>query len=297
MYLLQPRIELVIAPNQFVDILKVHVPHSSVTTKSASSSDAFAIYNNVTPPDGLISLRFRLLYFIISRRSEEAQVCPCLQSLSLFSPPLLLVERRMEEKGQYAQNFKEYKRGYVVLICDKKHNVLFTDTECLILSPEFKIVDENLVLLRAPRKNDVYSLNLKDIIPSGGGAIWSEVYLLRHSNMIIYVWLVEMGFNNKASCKKLEERTVREPLDLLYMDLFGPVSIASLNRKKYCLVGSFEGKFEGKSEEGLFVGLIPLSHKVLEYTLESSSKSTRLSSCGFSYGSVDSEWKGPDWIV
>ncbi|GJT35254.1 putative ribonuclease H-like domain-containing protein [Tanacetum coccineum] len=53
-------------------------------------------------------------------------------------------------------------------ICDKKHNVLFTDTECLILSPEFKIVDENLVLLRAPRKNDVYSLNLKSIIPSGG---------------------------------------------------------------------------------------------------------------------------------
>ncbi|GKF98725.1 hypothetical protein Tco_0297508, partial [Tanacetum coccineum] len=42
-------------------------------------------------------------------------------------------------------------------ICDKKHNVLFTDSECLILSPEFKIVDENLVLLRAPRKNDVYS--------------------------------------------------------------------------------------------------------------------------------------------
>ncbi|GJV93387.1 ribonuclease H-like domain-containing protein [Tanacetum coccineum] len=31
-----------------------------------------------------------------------------------------------------------------------------------------KIVDENLVLLRAPRKNDVYSLNLKSIIPSGG---------------------------------------------------------------------------------------------------------------------------------
>ncbi|GKF38924.1 hypothetical protein Tco_0118985 [Tanacetum coccineum] len=26
-------------------------------------------------------------------------------------------------------------------ICDKKHNVLFTDTECLILSLEFKIVD------------------------------------------------------------------------------------------------------------------------------------------------------------
>ncbi|GJU73255.1 putative ribonuclease H-like domain-containing protein [Tanacetum coccineum] len=62
-------------------------------------------------------------------------------------------------------DFKDCKGGY---ICDKKHNVLFTDSECLILSPEFKIVDENLVLLRAPRKNDVYSLNLKNIIPSGG---------------------------------------------------------------------------------------------------------------------------------
>ncbi|GJT91198.1 ribonuclease H-like domain-containing protein [Tanacetum coccineum] len=50
----------------------------------------------------------------------------------------------------------------------KKHNVLFTDKECLILSPKFKFVDEDLVILRAPRKNDVYSLDLKNIIPSGG---------------------------------------------------------------------------------------------------------------------------------
>ncbi|GKF63384.1 hypothetical protein Tco_0186832, partial [Tanacetum coccineum] len=35
-------------------------------------------------------------------------------------------------------------------------------------SPKFKFVDEDLVILRAPRKNDVYSLDLKIIIPSGG---------------------------------------------------------------------------------------------------------------------------------
>ncbi|GJT57947.1 putative ribonuclease H-like domain-containing protein [Tanacetum coccineum] len=39
-----------------------------------------------------------------------------------------------------------------------------------------------------------------------------------------------------ASCKKIEERTVKEPLELLYMDLIGPVSVESVNRKKYCLV-------------------------------------------------------------
>ncbi|GJU05885.1 putative ribonuclease H-like domain-containing protein [Tanacetum coccineum] len=32
------------------------------------------------------------------------------------------------------------------------------------------------------------------------------------------------------------DRTVREPLELLHMDLFGPVSVESINKKKYCLV-------------------------------------------------------------
>ncbi|GKD74629.1 hypothetical protein Tco_1332911, partial [Tanacetum coccineum] len=41
-------------------------------------------------------------------------------------------------------------------ICDKKNSVLFTDTECLILSPSFKLLDESQVVLRAPRQNDVY---------------------------------------------------------------------------------------------------------------------------------------------
>ncbi|GJV39183.1 putative ribonuclease H-like domain-containing protein [Tanacetum coccineum] len=52
-------------------------------------------------------------------------------------------------------------------ICDKKNSVLFTSTECLILSPSFKLLDENQVVLRAPRQNGVYSLDLKNIVPSG----------------------------------------------------------------------------------------------------------------------------------
>ncbi|GJV03165.1 ribonuclease H-like domain-containing protein [Tanacetum coccineum] len=86
---------------------------------------------------------------------------------------------RMTGRQGQASNFKEFK-GVIYVeelkfnllsvsqICDKKHNVLFTDKECLILSPKFKFVDEDLVILRAPRKNDVYSLDLKNIIPSGG---------------------------------------------------------------------------------------------------------------------------------
>nr|GEZ84892.1 ribonuclease H-like domain-containing protein [Tanacetum cinerariifolium] len=51
-------------------------------------------------------------------------------------------------------------------MCDKKNSVLFTDTECLVLSPEFKLPDENQVLLRVPRENNMYNVNLKNIVLS-----------------------------------------------------------------------------------------------------------------------------------
>nr|GEW69132.1 ribonuclease H-like domain-containing protein [Tanacetum cinerariifolium] len=50
-------------------------------------------------------------------------------------------------------------------MCDKKNSVLFTDTECLVLSPEFKLPDESQVLLRVPRENNMYNVNLKNIVP------------------------------------------------------------------------------------------------------------------------------------
>nr|GFB93123.1 putative ribonuclease H-like domain-containing protein [Tanacetum cinerariifolium] len=52
-------------------------------------------------------------------------------------------------------------------MCDKRNRVLFTDTECLVLSLEFKLIDENQMLLRVPRENNMYNVVLKNIIPSG----------------------------------------------------------------------------------------------------------------------------------
>nr|GEV86320.1 ribonuclease H-like domain-containing protein [Tanacetum cinerariifolium]GEX56634.1 ribonuclease H-like domain-containing protein [Tanacetum cinerariifolium] len=43
-----------------------------------------------------------------------------------------------------------------------------TDTECLVLSPDFKLPDENQVLLRVPRQHNMYSFNLENIVPCGG---------------------------------------------------------------------------------------------------------------------------------
>ncbi|GKA28633.1 ribonuclease H-like domain-containing protein [Tanacetum coccineum] len=54
---------------------------------------------------------------------------------------------------------------------DKKNSVFFTESECLILSPSFKLLDESQVVLRAPRKDDVYSLDLKNIVHSGADLV------------------------------------------------------------------------------------------------------------------------------
>ncbi|GKA29322.1 hypothetical protein Tco_0715567, partial [Tanacetum coccineum] len=46
-------------------------------------------------------------------------------------------------------------------------NVLFTETECLVLSPDFKLLDESQVLLKVPRQNNMYSFDLKNFVPLG----------------------------------------------------------------------------------------------------------------------------------
>ncbi|GJT09587.1 ribonuclease H-like domain-containing protein [Tanacetum coccineum] len=49
-------------------------------------------------------------------------------------------------------------------MCDKKNSVLFTDTGCFVLSFDFKLADESQVLLKVPRKNNMYSVDMKNII-------------------------------------------------------------------------------------------------------------------------------------
>ncbi|GJT36578.1 putative ribonuclease H-like domain-containing protein [Tanacetum coccineum] len=57
------------------------------------------------------------------------------------------------------------KGGTLKLMCDKKNSVLFTDTGCFVLSPNFMLADESQVLLKVPRKNNMYSVDMKNIVP------------------------------------------------------------------------------------------------------------------------------------
>ncbi|GJU83170.1 putative ribonuclease H-like domain-containing protein [Tanacetum coccineum] len=53
-------------------------------------------------------------------------------------------------------------------MCDKKNSVIFTDTACVVLSLDFKLTDESYVLLKVPRKDNMYSVYLKNVVPQGG---------------------------------------------------------------------------------------------------------------------------------
>nr|GEV68686.1 putative ribonuclease H-like domain-containing protein [Tanacetum cinerariifolium] len=94
----------------------------------------------------------------------------------------------------------------VLQMCDKKNNVLFTNTECIVLSLEFKLPDENQVLLKFPRDNNMYNVDLKNIVPSGDLTYdysrFTWVFFLAtkdETNLILKIFIT--GIKNQLSLK------------------------------------------------------------------------------------------------
>ncbi|GJW42757.1 putative ribonuclease H-like domain-containing protein [Tanacetum coccineum] len=173
--------------------------------------------------------------------------------------------RHMTGNMSYLSDFNKFDGGYM---CDKKNSVLFTDTGCFVLSPDFKLADESQVLLKVPRKNNMYSVDMKNIVPKEcltclvAKATLDESMLwhrrLGHVNFKTINKLVKenlvrglpskrfendqtcvaclKGKQHKASCKSKIQNSITQPLFMLHMDLFGPTFVSSLMNKKYCLV-------------------------------------------------------------
>ncbi|GJR70509.1 putative ribonuclease H-like domain-containing protein [Tanacetum coccineum] len=153
-------------------------------------------------------------------------------------------------------------------ICDKQHKVVFTETECLVVSSDFKMPDENQILLKVPRHHNMYSFDMKTPTPGKGFAcliakatsdeskLWHR--RLGHINFKNLNKLVKgnlvrglpskvfkndhtcvachKGKQHRASYKAKLERLITKPLHTLHMDLFGPTSIKIINHASYCLV-------------------------------------------------------------
>ncbi|GKC36923.1 ribonuclease H-like domain-containing protein, partial [Tanacetum coccineum] len=163
---------------------------------------------------------------------------------------------KLEFENVYFVKELKYNLFSVSQICDNKNSVLFTDSECLVLGKDFKLVDDTHVLLRTPRQQNMYSIDLKDIVPHKNltcliakasvdeSMLWHR--RLGHLNLKTMNKLVRnnlvkgltsksfendhncvaclKGKQHKASCKTKLVNSVSKPLHTLHMDLFRPTS-------------------------------------------------------------------------
>ncbi|GJV06378.1 putative ribonuclease H-like domain-containing protein [Tanacetum coccineum] len=153
-------------------------------------------------------------------------------------------------------------------MCDKKNYVVFTDTEYLVLSPNFMLPDESQILLKIPRKDNMYSFDMKKIVPKKtftclvakaisdesmlwhrrlGYIIFKNINKLDKDNLVRGLPTKHFendqncvaylkGKQHRASCKSKVLNPITKPLFMLHMDLFGPTFVSSLMHKMYCLV-------------------------------------------------------------
>ncbi|KAI3685594.1 hypothetical protein L6452_34843 [Arctium lappa] len=162
--------------------------------------------------------------------------------------------RHMTGNMACLQNFKRIDGGHVA----------FGDNP----AGGFKVVDESMILLRTPRKDNVYCLDLESVnSDSSLNCLFSKASLdesslwhrrMCHMNFKTLNKLVKnnlvrglpqkvfscddhcvaclKGKQHKTSHKSKEINTISSSLNLLHMDLFGPTNMMSIGKKSYCLV-------------------------------------------------------------
>ena len=151
-------------------------------------------------------------------------------------------------------------------ICDKDFSAHFTKKECLILKPGV-VIPEEWVLVRSERKNDAYIIDMNHNIPENVTCLFSKI-----NERTAMLWHRRLGHANAKNLNRIAKNELvrglpvkdfitfekcvacaqgkqhRQPhrpklintidslLQLIHMDLFGPVNVLSINRNSYCLV-------------------------------------------------------------
>ncbi|GJZ61792.1 putative ribonuclease H-like domain-containing protein [Tanacetum coccineum] len=185
--------------------------------------------------------------------------------------------RHMTGNIAYLSDFKQFDGGYVAF---------GGDTECLVLSPNFKLPDENQILLKIPRKDNMYSFDMKNIIPKESltclvakatldeSMLWhrrlghinfKNINKLVKDNLILKRFIKEIEnlvdkkvkiirsdngteFKNKVMDDFCREKGIKRE----YSVARTPQQNGVAKKAEMTLLGGC--KFDGKSDEGFFVG-------------------------------------------
>ncbi|GKC76504.1 putative ribonuclease H-like domain-containing protein, partial [Tanacetum coccineum] len=162
----------------------------------------------------------------------------------------------------YFVNELKFNLFSVSQMCDKKNYVLFTDTECLVLSPNFKLPDENQILLKIPRKDNMYSFDMKNIVAKES----LTCLVAKATSNELMLWHRRLGHINFKNINKLVK------------DNLGPPP-----------------KVDGKSDEGFFVGYSLSSKAFRVYNTRTKRVEENLH-IGFLENKPMIEGNGPKWL-
>ncbi|GJX39753.1 putative ribonuclease H-like domain-containing protein, partial [Tanacetum coccineum] len=170
----------------------------------------------------------------------------------------------------YLSDFKEFDGGYVTFRGGAHGGRISCKGTLKTDSLDFEdFPDESQILLKIPRKDNMYSFDMKNIVPKESltcrvaKATFDESMLwhrrlghinFKNLNKLVKDNLVRglstkhfendqtyvaclKGKQHRASCKSKVLNPITKPLFMLHMDLFGPTFVSSLMHK-YCLVAT-----------------------------------------------------------
>ncbi|KAJ9539388.1 hypothetical protein OSB04_032121 [Centaurea solstitialis] len=110
-------------------------------------------------------------------------------------------------------------------LCDKNHKVSFSKKKCKVNNRRKEVI------LTGVRQADIYIINMNTSTDN-------FCFVSRASTDTNWLWHkpCEKGKQTRASFKSKQISSISSPLQLLHMDLFGPVNVQSIAGKKYTLV-------------------------------------------------------------
>ncbi|GJU52695.1 putative ribonuclease H-like domain-containing protein [Tanacetum coccineum] len=180
------------------------------------------------------------------------------------SPDALLVEELVSQKPKGNQ------RNWNNL----KSQQLGTACVCFVLSPDFKLPDESQILLKIPRKNNMYSVDMKNIVPKDCLTCLVAKATLDESML----WHRRLGHINFKTLNKVKDNLVRG-IKREYSVAKTPQQNGVAKMRNRTLIEEARttladsklpttfwaeavntafayhlGKFDGKSDDGFFVG-------------------------------------------
>ncbi|GJR93570.1 hypothetical protein Tco_0265744 [Tanacetum coccineum] len=169
--------------------------------------------------------------------------------------------RHMTENKCYLTEYEDYDGCFVFLVAIVrsknfgKNNVLFTDTECLVLSSDFKANLMKASLAEVPRKDKFLVFNLKSVVPTkGSNSVRHYEHVAFLSDAILLTF--DISIVKRVCVIVFEELALKASDRRVWLNI-----LALLSGFGWDILGliirwnkDHLGKFHGKADEGYFVG-------------------------------------------